>query len=179
MRCSRTNAATSKVYTLFSYCILRNGRVRAFCSFRRLFGGGSLPLRSIKVCLFCNIRVTFFRCAAKVTTAQNKRRTCYCATPSSQMYILVHLWLRVFCRTKNSFLHGTSDIRVASELTSLSIFGREFRLNTAMDGGRIDQKRCFTKTYFCETHKVICSMDVANYRNIAAAWNHRHPWRFW
>ena len=33
MRCSRTNAATSKVYTLFSYCILRNGRVRAFCSF--------------------------------------------------------------------------------------------------------------------------------------------------
>ena len=42
MRCSRTNAATSKVYTLFSYCILRNGRVRAFCSFRWLVGGGSL-----------------------------------------------------------------------------------------------------------------------------------------
>ena len=58
--------------------------------FRWLFGGGSLPLSVIKVRLFCRIRVTFFRCAAKITAAQNKRRTCYSATPSSKMYILVH-----------------------------------------------------------------------------------------
>ena len=50
--------------------------------------------------LFCNICVTFFRCAAKVTTAQNKRRTCYCATPSSKVYIHVHFWLTSFLRNK-------------------------------------------------------------------------------
>ena len=43
-------------------------------------------------------------------------------------------------------------------------------------GWRADRSETmFHKNLFCETRKVVCSMDVANYRNIAAVWNHCHP----
>ena len=115
MRCSRTNAATSKVYTLFSYCILRNGRVRSFCSFRWLFGGGCLPLRFKKTayywiitgCVFGSLNRNYFFFTYAI---------CFSATPSSNMYIPVHIWLTSFCLSKNSLLLGTSGIRAASEM---------------------------------------------------------------
>lgn len=72
------------------------------------------------------------------------------------------------------FPHGQKPASAVSVFKQAIL---RYPLSTAMDGGQIDQKRCFTKTYFCETRKVICSMDVANYRNIAAVWNHCHPCR--
>ena len=43
---------------------------------------------------------------------------------SSKMYIRVHFWLRVSDKAETSLLRGTSNIRAASELTSLSMLGR-------------------------------------------------------
>ena len=160
MRCSRTNAATSKVYTLFSYCILRNGRVRAFCSFRWLFGGGSLlkiermsyvsTYEWVQFRLFSNEafenKHIIKRCfGLQIYKAETRR--------SIERRYVRRLIEQPPTLQKNGVLLNYYQLRFRFPQPQLLLFYVRhlffrYPLNTAMDGGRIDQKRCFTKTLF-------------------------------
>ena len=160
MRCSRTNAATSKVYTLFSYCILRNGRVRAFCSFRWLFGGGSL-LKIERMSYVSTYEWVQFRLFSN-EAFENKHiiKRCF----SLQIYkaetrrSIERRYVRRLIEQpptlqKNGVLLNYYQLRFRFPQPQLLLFYVRhlffrYPLSTDMDGGRIDQKRCFTKTLF-------------------------------
>ena len=144
MRCSRTNAATSKVYTLFSYCIFRNGEELGL--FVRLGGylvGEVSPIKNLRHGRRRRKMISDVLRNAKLAPIILHGRKMMGTAPASCLNLPKHfgsLYLEpVF------FPHGQKPASAVSVFKQAIL---RYPLSTDMDGGRIDQKRCFTKTLF-------------------------------